>query len=186
MRAFTFIFALAASQLLSLVPVDAKFSRKALRPSPSADPDTSAALAMRQHHEPRALLDLCAYIDTDSLLGGLLLGIPLHELLGLKLCLCLSALPLDLEANAKLRLLGEKYGSSVVNAALALLVRPEAPPDRRIHLTCFSRLIPATSRTIVTTPRTPLRSALRAIPAASPATLRTRRATANAFVSPPT
>lgn len=186
MRAFTFVFALAASQLLSLVPVDAKLPRKALRTSASTDPDTNAALATRQHHEPRALLDVCAYIDTDSLLGGLLLGIPLHELLGLKLCLCLSALPLDLEANAKLRLLGEKYGSSAVNAALALLVRPEAPPNRRIHLTCFSRLIPATSRTTVTTPSTPLLSARLEIPAASRATLRTRSATANAFVSLPT
>lgn len=124
MRAFTFVLALVFSQLLSFAPVSAKLNCKtayARAPTPTS-PDLSP-LALRQHHEPRNLLNICIDLDTDAILGdSVILGIPLKDLLGLDLCLCLSALPLDLSVNAKLRALGDKYGDSVVNAVLSILV----------------------------------------------------------------
>ncbi|EKM53240.1 uncharacterized protein PHACADRAFT_259454 [Phanerochaete carnosa HHB-10118-sp] len=124
MRSFTFIFALAASQLLSLssvLPVSAKLARKYATPTAEI-PAARNALTLRQHHERRALLDVCVYLDADIGLGGSLLGIPLSELVDLNICLCLSALPLDLSANAQLKVLGDKYGSALINAVLSLLI----------------------------------------------------------------
>ncbi len=85
---------------------------------PPVDP-----IASRQHHERRNLLDVCAYIDTDQILGGDILGIPLRDLAGLKICLCLSALPLGLEVDVQLQVLRNKYGEALIDAVLDILVR---------------------------------------------------------------
>lgn len=127
MRSFTLILALLLSQILPFSAVLAK-PRKAYRaPTPAVGhADLAAAadvVALRQHQERRALLDVCAYIGVDLGLGLDLLGIPLGELLDLQICLCLSALPLTVDANAQVKVLGDKYGMDLVNAVLRILVR---------------------------------------------------------------
>jgi hypothetical protein len=100
-------------------------------PSPVAAPSPSypvfghgpAPRELHQHHERRALLDVCAYIDTSKLLGGNVLGIPVSDLLDLKICLCLSALPLAIDANVQLKALADKFGRDLINLVLNTLVR---------------------------------------------------------------
>lgn len=134
MHSFSFILALLLTQILPFSAVLAK-PRKAYRaPTPAlAHLDLAAAadvVAARQHQERRALLDVCAYIGVDLGLGLDLLGIPLGELLDLNICLCLSALPLTLDANAQVKVLGDKYGLDLVNAVLRILVSPVSLSDR--------------------------------------------------------
>ncbi|KAI0343800.1 hypothetical protein BDW22DRAFT_1210260 [Trametopsis cervina] len=96
-------------------PSDAELSRR-----------MTEVVAARQFHylqtrEP--LLDVCANIDTDALLGqSELLGIPLKDILGLKLCLCLSALPLKLGLSAQLDALINDFGAPLINAVVELLI----------------------------------------------------------------
>lgn len=155
MRSFTLVLALLLSQLLPFSTVLAK-PRKAYRaPTPSIA-DSVDVIAARQHHAPRALLDVCAYIGADIGLGIDLLGIDLNDLLDLQICLCLSALPLTLDANAQVKVLGDKYGMDLVNVVLRLLVRtvaplPEQPSDlfARRSTRCRARStarIPTTAR----------------------------------------
>ena len=78
----------------------------------------------------RKELDVCAYIDTDALIGSIIpgLAIPIHQLASLKLCLCLSALPAALEAHAQLKLLSGLLGKDAVSASLVALVSAFVSP----------------------------------------------------------
>ncbi|KAI0700331.1 hypothetical protein BC835DRAFT_1502679 [Cytidiella melzeri] len=86
----------------------------------------SELITARQFHylQTRApLLDVCASINTDTILGNSeILGIPLKDLLGLDLCLCLSAFPLKLGLSLQLDALINKYGAPLINAVLELLI----------------------------------------------------------------
>lgn len=73
----------------------------------------ASPVALRQHHEARELLDVCANIDADVL----------PPLLKLDICLCLSALPLALETNIQLSSLVKLLGLDVVTKLLTDLVR---------------------------------------------------------------
>ncbi|THH13232.1 hypothetical protein EW146_g6958 [Bondarzewia mesenterica] len=83
--------------------------------------------ALRQHYEPRALLDVCAYIDADALAHAGLVGIPANVLANLDLCLCLSALPLVLQTNANVKALVD-IGNTAVDALLTALGCSSAVP----------------------------------------------------------
>ena len=76
---------------------------------------------LRQHHKSRALLDVCAYIDADTLAQTNTIGIPADILVDLDFCLCLSALPLALKTNANLKVLTDLLGNTVVDAFLSAI-----------------------------------------------------------------
>ena len=123
MRAFKLAFVAVALQLVQCGSVFARWGREFSATRTTRDNHSPAdVLAPRQHHEPRALLDVCAYIGADADLNIGLLGIPLSSILDLDICLCLSALPLALETNVKLKSLTTLFGSALVEAVLKLLV----------------------------------------------------------------
>jgi hypothetical protein len=80
------------------------------------------AKSSRNDHQPRALLDVCAYIDADLLSQQSILDIPLSALLDVDICLCLSALPLYLETNVKVSTLIDLLGLTDVSALLQAVV----------------------------------------------------------------
>ncbi|KAI0041585.1 hypothetical protein FA95DRAFT_1501257 [Auriscalpium vulgare] len=84
---------------------------------------------LRQHVEPRALLDVCLFLDADALVNSGLLGIPAQILAGLDICLCLSALPLAIQANVNLRLLAAILGDTELLAILTALIN-DAPGSK--------------------------------------------------------
>ncbi|TFY80076.1 hypothetical protein EWM64_g3938 [Hericium alpestre] len=100
----TFVKALASASVLSSVALPA------------------AGRALVQHHEPRALLDVCAAIDLNAIVNLLPLGIDLGAIAGLDICLCLSALPLSITADVHLQALVNLLGLADVNALLNLLI----------------------------------------------------------------
>ena len=136
MRFFAFVtlFVLPALLSLTTLPALAKPNRQPFsadeiaRRAPTkttTDPaPVPGSLKLRQHVERRTILDVCAYIDTDALIGSIIpgLAIPIHQLASLKLCLCLSALPAALEAHAQLKLLSGLLGKDAVSASLVALV----------------------------------------------------------------
>lgn len=138
MRFFAFFTLFVLPALLSLTTLPGTALAKPSRRSFSADAierrtptktNTDAApipgtLKLKQHVERRTILDVCAYIDTDALVGSVLPGlvVPIHQLGSLKLCLCLSALPAALEAHAQLKLLSGLLGKDAVSASLVALV----------------------------------------------------------------
>ena len=116
LSAFVALFTL---QFLSFIPpANAQFQ---LYRDPHVRPHTPTTralaaeppspIALRQHHEPRALLDTCAFLDANVL-----------GLLDLKVCLCLSALPLALESNVELSGLVNLLGLQNASNLLASLV----------------------------------------------------------------
>ncbi|CAL1710940.1 unnamed protein product [Somion occarium] len=130
-----FITLLALPNFLSLFvlgkPTRQPFSPANIpqRRTPTATTSTVGAaeprsVMLKQHRERRAILDVCAYIDTDALVGAIIPGlvIPIHELAHLKLCLCLSALPVILETDLQLQLLAGLLGKDAINAALVALI----------------------------------------------------------------
>ena len=127
MRAFTIIFALAFTYLLAFTPpAAAKLDRRlATTPTRSVSP-APQPIELRQHRERRALLAVCAYIDTGKLLDVILLGLPLSELADLKICLCLSALPLVIDMNVQLKALADRHGHDLIDAVLSLLVSSQS------------------------------------------------------------
>lgn len=88
-------------------------------PTSTTDPDV---LTSRQYHAPRALLDVCVYLDVDVLAGLNLLGIPLDAALGTDICLCLSALPVLLKTNIHLGALVSAFGTDIVTTELNAIV----------------------------------------------------------------
>ena len=136
MRAFKFIFVAVALQIIQGSAAFAKWGREFSATRTTRDTRSPAnpasVFSSRQHHEPRALLDVCAYLGAKADLDIGLLGIPLTEFLDLDLCLCLSALPLALETNLKLKNLTALFGSALVEAVLKLLVRISVL--RAVHL----------------------------------------------------
>jgi len=107
------------SIFLALVALPTLFLSALARPKALYTPTFSAArrtdvLSSRQYHAPRQLLDLCAEVNTNQLVDEILgsssllninLAALVNSIVGLKLCLCLSALPVEIEANADLSLL---------------------------------------------------------------------------------
>ena len=68
-------------------------------------------------------MDVCANINTDTILGNSeILGIPLKDILGIDICLCISALPLEIGVSVQIDALMNKYGVPLVNAVLEILV----------------------------------------------------------------
>ena len=61
-------------------------------------------------------------LASPTSLHGNILGIPISDLADLKICLCLSALPLILDVDVQLKVLTVKYGPSLVNAVITALV----------------------------------------------------------------
>ncbi|KAI0055962.1 hypothetical protein BV25DRAFT_1814940 [Artomyces pyxidatus] len=76
---------------------------------------------LRQHVEPRALLDVCVNLDADILAKSGII-IPLDLLGALDICLCLSALPLALTTDIRLKLLALIPGNSELLAILTALI----------------------------------------------------------------
>ncbi|KAK7692057.1 hypothetical protein QCA50_005462 [Cerrena zonata] len=133
MRFFAFVSFFVLPALLSLTtlakPNRQPFSAESIECRAPTKTNTDAApapgsLKLRQHVERRTILDVCAYIDTDALVGSIIPGlvIPVHQLASLKLCLCLSALPAALEAHAQLKLLSGLLGKDAVSASLVALI----------------------------------------------------------------
>lgn len=86
------------------------------------------AIARRQHHVPRALIDVCASVDL-AILANNVLGIDVGDVFG-HVCLCLSAFPLDLEAYVGLKVIVDLLGADEVEALLKVLVcSPSIVPD---------------------------------------------------------
>jgi hypothetical protein len=77
--------------------------------------DSNDAIARRQYHAPRALLDTCANVD---------LGILLHHVgdVSTKVCLCLSLFPLDLDLFVDLKSILNILGPNELDARLKLEV----------------------------------------------------------------
>jgi len=80
----------------------------------------------RQFHHLRStepLVDVCANINLDTVIGIVdLLGIPVKDILDLHICLCVSALPLEIGVSAQIDALINKYGGPLLNAVIKLLI----------------------------------------------------------------
>ena len=72
-------------------------------------------ISSRQFHYPRALVDICAEVNLSAILGDVVGLLNLGGLFG-DICLCLSALPLDLDFNANLKLSGNTPNQAQVQA----------------------------------------------------------------------
>ena len=81
------------------------------------------SISLRQHHEPRAIFDICAYLDVDLLGEQSILGLSLGEVGHIDLCLCLSALPVYLATNVKVLAIIDILGLDVVSSLIEALVR---------------------------------------------------------------
>ncbi|KAI0087230.1 hypothetical protein BDY19DRAFT_956874 [Irpex rosettiformis] len=90
------------------------------------DRRATAIVSARQFHYLHArdpLLDVCASINTNVILGNSeILGIPINDLLGIDLCLCLSLFPIKLGLSAEIDALINKFGGPLINAVLELLI----------------------------------------------------------------
>ena len=91
-------------------------------------------VSSRQFHYPRALVDVCAHVDL-SLLANVL-GLLQASGLG-QICLCLSAFPLDLTADARLGLLVKSLGQAKAQATLKDLVCPTVFLSPSTFSRCF-------------------------------------------------
>jgi hypothetical protein len=81
-----------------------------------------AGRSLRQHVEPRALVDTCATITARDLIS-VRLSLPKFAYDGcLDICLCLSTLPAAIHSNADLHQLVSTYGEDLVQKDLTLLV----------------------------------------------------------------
>jgi hypothetical protein len=91
--------------------------------APTPATAASRLLSSRQHVSPRALVDVCASLDIKALAS---IGSLASSLLGVDICLCLSAFPLKLSTNvgsrALLDLLG---GQDVVETKLKALINSQ-------------------------------------------------------------
>lgn len=140
-----------------------------------------------QYLQSRApLLDVCASLSVDTIIGNSeILGIPLEEILGLDLCLCLSALPLKLGLSAQLDALINKYGGPLINAVVELLVR------RLFWIIGYvansaNRSIRLSTRNTAASPSSPLARAACRTRVASPVTHPTQKSATSACVRPHT
>jgi hypothetical protein len=89
-----------------------------LRPVIVALAATTASVnanALRQHQQ-RALLDICANVDAELKLLGLVFG-------KIELCLCISAIPTLIQTNLIVKAAVLLAGEAAVTAALNALVR---------------------------------------------------------------
>ncbi|KAI0071614.1 hypothetical protein K474DRAFT_587616 [Panus rudis PR-1116 ss-1] len=120
MRFQTFFLAVAA---FLLVPTFAVPARHTFTPAKTTNAPAPRSV-LKQHVERRAILDVCAYIDTSALLGINIpgLGLPIEALGHIEICLCLSALPVSINLNAELQALALIHGKDTVSAALAALI----------------------------------------------------------------
>lgn len=86
-----------------------------LRPVLFALTTSLVSIHAKIHPHKRAVLDTCANVDAGLGLLGLANA-------NLKLCLCLSAIPTAISANAQLAAAADLLGTSAVTAALTALV----------------------------------------------------------------
>ncbi|KAI0266387.1 hypothetical protein BC834DRAFT_126187 [Gloeopeniophorella convolvens] len=82
----------------------------------------SQGRTLRQHAEPRALLDICISLDADVFANVDPLGIPASAFVGLDLCLCLSALPLAITTSLDLQTIAKVYGEDLLSSVLEALI----------------------------------------------------------------
>ncbi|KAI0794975.1 hypothetical protein C8Q75DRAFT_803815 [Abortiporus biennis] len=75
----------------------------------------AAPVTLHQYHMPRAVLDVCVFIDVQGLH---ILGV----IVDLNICLCLSALSVALESNVQLAALVNLFGKDAVLAELTALI----------------------------------------------------------------
>jgi len=116
MRSFTslFVFALSFVALVVSTPLQSNTHSSRFAKNP---------ISSRQFRYPRALADVCANVDVSLILDGALkLGSSGN------ICLCLSALPLNLDSNTNLQLLANLIGAGNVQAKLEALVRHDPLP----------------------------------------------------------
>jgi hypothetical protein len=73
------------------------------------------AKALNQHQQ-RSLVDVCANVDADLVVLGIVFG-------KIELCLCVSAIPVLLTTNLVVELAVAAKGAAAVTAALTALVR---------------------------------------------------------------
>ncbi|KAH8103380.1 hypothetical protein BXZ70DRAFT_1005804 [Cristinia sonorae] len=119
------LFALFACHSLSSLPSAAaqfQLTRDPYAPTRAVSDVPPNPIASRQFHQKRELLDVCAFIDANVL-----------GLLDLKVCLCLSALPLALESNIQLKGLVNLLGTAAVTEILTELLN--LAPNKK-HCTC--------------------------------------------------
>lgn len=94
--------------------------------APLALPAVARPSALRHHHQPRALIDVCAYIDADLVINKLgvlgLLPNVASAVANLDLCLCASAFPLNIQDYTSLSALASILGDDTVTALLTALV----------------------------------------------------------------
>jgi len=78
--------------------------------------------SLRQHVEPRALIDVCATITSEDL-AAVDLYLPQSSYYGcVDICICLSSLSATIKTNKELQLLAKRYGENLVKSDLSSLV----------------------------------------------------------------
>ncbi|KAH9958130.1 hypothetical protein BC827DRAFT_1136777 [Russula dissimulans] len=78
--------------------------------------------SLRQHVEPRALIDVCATITSEDL-ASVDLVLPQSSYYGcIDICICLSSLSATINTNTDLQLLVKTYGENPVKADLSSLI----------------------------------------------------------------
>ncbi|THH28188.1 hypothetical protein EUX98_g6000 [Antrodiella citrinella] len=91
----------------------------ARRSSSTLSAAPASPVDLRQYHERRDILDVCAFIDASVL----------PPLLEANICLCLSALPLALKADVGLAALVDVFGLEAATALLTKLIL--GSPDKK-------------------------------------------------------
>ena len=110
---------------LSFLHLTSALHTHSLRRKHTHSPDSITA---RQHHAPRSLIDICAYLNlnlADELSDDILQLLQLGTFLHIDTCICISALPLYLEVttDVTLRTMINILGISEVSNVLESLVR---------------------------------------------------------------
>jgi len=77
--------------------------------------------ALRQYHHRRSLLDICLYVDADVAIS---VGVAADVAVDLDVCLCVSALPIDVTAFVGLNALVNVYGEQKANELANKMVCP--------------------------------------------------------------
>src|SRR5882762_10611541 len=76
--------------------------------------------ALRQYHQRRNILDICLYVDADVAINA---GVDATISVDLDVCVCTSALPLDVTAFVGLDALVNFYGEEKGNKSANNMVR---------------------------------------------------------------
>ncbi|KZT02870.1 uncharacterized protein LAESUDRAFT_705569 [Laetiporus sulphureus 93-53] len=136
MRLSALQIAAAATYTLSFLQMSSahpskpvRFARHASHARDLSAQPSVGPVSLRQHHEPRAVVDVCANIDANVLSDLNLLTVPLSALVGLDVCLCLSMLPLALTTDVQLETLVPLLGINNLTALLTAAI--DGAPDSK-------------------------------------------------------